>query len=672
MRETDPTRPAPEPALEPDALAEPAAPVVPGIPVDDDDILADTFVEGDLPPLPVEALQPPDEFDDMNLEESEPEPRRVTAADSVELEVDVELEEPEAARVLALVNSESSLSMELPVPESDAPKGPSRRTSAAQLRHDLRTPFNQIIGYSEMLIEDAEASSNEFVLGNIGRVLTDAQQLLALIDEILDPHAQRPSQERLNRDLLFPLSHLLSHVERLVATAHQRGQDEVTADIERIQEAVKRLDEIVSSGAVTRALSTTRQPLEPTPAVREAPEKRTPVLAHSDTGKILVVDDNESNRNMLSRRLERQGHRVKLAEDGKRALEMLREEDFDLVLLDVMMPEMDGYQVLEHLHADDKLRGLPVIMISALDQLDTVVKSIELGAEDYLPKPFNPVVLRARIGACLEKKRLRDRERAYIKKLRSEQERSEQLLLNILPRPIAERLKEGQRTIADVFPDVTVLFADLVGFTRMSEQLPPAELVAMLNKIFSMFDQLAEKHGLEKIKTIGDEYMAASGLPMPRPDHAEAMAEMALDMLAVIERFNTKRKSGVRIRIGMNCGPVTAGIIGTKKFAYDLWGDTVNIASRMESHGIANAIQVTESTYKRLRHKYAFQRRGIIHVKGKGALCTYFLVGRRPAKLGGAGDSSPSLAGGGSDTGPLPTISAATTGPVDDEDLSLE
>ena len=675
MRETDPTRPAPEPALEPDALAEPAAPSVPGIPVDDDedDILADTFVEDELPPLPVEALQPQDEFDDMNLDEPEPAPRPIAAGDGAELEVDVDLDEPEPARVLGLVNSESSLSMELPVPEPDAPKGPSKRTTAAQLRHDLRTPFNQIIGYSEMLIEDAEASSNDFVSSNIGRVLNDAQQLLALIDEILDPHAQRPSQERLNRDLLFPLSHLLNHVERLVVSAQQRGQDEVTADIERILEAVKRLDEIVSSGAVTKALSSTRQPLEPAPAVRDAPnaERRMSVLAHSDTGKILVVDDNESNRNMLSRRLERQGHRVKLAENGKRALEMLREEDFDLVLLDVMMPEMDGYQVLEHLHADDKLRGLPVIMISALDQLDTVVKSIELGAEDYLPKPFNPVVLRARIGACLEKKRLRDRERAYIKKLRSEQERSEQLLLNILPRPIAERLKEGQRTIADVFPDVTVLFADLVGFTRMSEQLPPAELVAMLNKIFSMFDQLAEKHGLEKIKTIGDEYMAASGLPMPRPDHAEAMAEMALDMLAVIERFNAKRNRGVRIRIGMNCGPVTAGIIGTKKFAYDLWGDTVNIASRMESHGIANAIQVTESTYKRLRHKYAFQRRGIIHVKGKGALCTYFLVGRRPAKLG-AGDSSPALSAGASDnTGPLP-VTGTVTGPIDDDDLSLE
>jgi len=674
MRENDPTRPAPELALEPAARAEPATPGVPGVPPDDDDdILADTFVDEELPPLPPEAGPSHDEFDDMQLdgEELGPSP---SAQDSVELEVDVDLDEPEPARVLALVNSESSLSMELPVPEADAPKGPAKRTTAAQLRHDLRTPFNQIIGYSEMLIEDAEASSNDFVSSNIGRVLTEAQQLLALIDEILDPHAQRPSQERLNRDLLFPLSHLLNHVERLVVAAQQRGEDEVTGDIERILEAVKRLDEIVSSGAVTRALSSTRQPLEPTPAVREAPnaEKRPPVLAHSDTGKILVVDDNESNRNMLSRRLQRQGHRVKLAENGKRALEMLRSEDFDLVLLDVMMPEMDGYQVLEHLHADDKLRGLPVIMISALDQLDTVVKSIELGAEDYLPKPFNPVVLRARIGACLEKKRLRDRERAYIKKLRSEQERSEQLLLNILPRPIAERLKEGQRTIADVFPDVTVLFADLVGFTRMSEQLPPAELVAMLNKIFSMFDQLAEKHGLEKIKTIGDEYMAASGLPMPRPDHAEAMAEMALDMLAVIERFNAKRNRGVRIRIGMNCGPVTAGIIGTKKFAYDLWGDTVNIASRMESHGIANAVQVTESTYKRLRHKYAFQRRGIIHVKGKGALCTYFLVGRRPQKIG-AGDSNAALKSGGADnTGSLPTLGSVSLGPVDDDEVPLE
>jgi len=674
MRDNDPNRRAPgEPSTDPIAAAEPE----PGIPADDDDILADTFDED----APLDTQEPPgvplDEFADMDLEEIEDAGRppdapplrpavpggRSSAAAGVDVEAEVS--NFVSTQVMNLITSETSVVMTIPnLPEMDAPKVPSRRTSAAQLRHDLRTPFNQIIGYSEMLIEDAEASDNEFVSNNIGQVLKDAQQLLALIDEILDPHAQRPSQERLNRDLLFPLSHLLSHVERLSHTSKQRGQDEISADIDRILEAVRRLDEIVSSGAVNRAINTTRQVPEPIVTVRDptGTQLRRGVTPHTDTGKILVVDDNESNRNMLSRRLMRQGHTVKLAENGLQALEMLRAEDFDLVLLDVMMPEMDGYQVLEHLHADDKLRGLPVIMISALDQLDTVVKSIELGAEDYLPKPFNPVVLRARIGACLEKKRLRDREQAYIRKLRSEQERSEQLLLNILPRPIAERLKEGQRTIADVFPDVTVLFADLVGFTRMSEQLPPAELVAMLNKIFSMFDQLAEKHGLEKIKTIGDEYMAASGLPMPRPDHAEAMAEMALDMLAVIERFNAKRNRGVRIRIGMNCGPVTAGIIGTKKFAYDLWGDTVNIASRMESHGIANAIQVTEATYKRLRHKYAFQRRGIIHVKGKGALCTYFLVGRRLQKSSPMdGASGPMSAASGSY--PVIPVSASVPAP---------
>ncbi|MCA9657896.1 MAG: response regulator, partial [Myxococcales bacterium] len=522
---------------------------------------------------------------------------------------------------------ESAPQAPIEVPEEDdedKPNSSIQRSTAAQYRHDLRTPFNLIIGYSEMLIEDAEVEGDEFLLSHLHRILGDSQSLLALVDEILDPSSRGPSQERLNRDLLFPLSHLLSHVERLREQCEQGERDDVLPDIDRILKAVRRLDQLVATGTINKAAGAARTDPEyaaartgtGAAAARSGPgavktpqlKKRSVVREKAETGKILVVDDNESNRNMLSRRLERQGHTTRLAENGIKALEKLRKEDFDLVLLDVMMPEMDGYEVLERLHNDDKLRGLPVIMISALDQLDTVVRCIELGAEDYLPKPFNPVVLRARIGACLEKKRLRDRERAYIKKLRIEQERSDQLLLNILPRPIANRLKEGQRQIADYFPDVTVLFCDLVGFTQISERLPPAELVAMLNKIFSMFDLLAEKHGLEKIKTIGDEYMIAGGLPMPRKDHAEAVAEMALDMLAVMDRFNAKHNTNVRIRVGLNCGPVTAGVIGTKKFAYDLWGDTVNLASRMESHGIANAIQVTEETYRRLRHRYAFQR----------------------------------------------------------------
>jgi adenylate cyclase len=635
MREKDPNsrgfRGSKDYAGEPSGITDPRI----GIPEDDDDPFKGSIIEEPDPSHAVEAAADDSELDFTGI-----------ATDDSPSELTIDVDDDQAQFPNFLLQNESSIitpiprGISQPMPkaasrEPDAPRAPTgttKRSSAAQLRHDLRTPFNQIFGYSEMLLEDAEEKRDEFVGAHVRQLLADGRQLLSVIDELLDPKAQRPSQERLNRDLLFPLAHLRQHVERLVLIFKQNDREEVSADIQLIADAVQRLDEIVSGGAVAKILQARPAPEPSQTTIAPMPTRTTSLPRASDTGRILVVDDNESNRSMLQRRLEREGHTVQLADNGKSALHMLRSQDFDLVLLDVMMPEMDGYQVLEQLHADDKFRGLPVIMISALDEIDTVVKSIELGAEDYLPKPFNPVILRARIGACLEKKRLRDRERAYMRKLRSEQERSEQLLLNILPRPIAERLKEGQRTIADVFPDVTVLFADLVGFTRMSEQLPPTELVAMLNRIFSMFDQLAEKHGLEKIKTIGDEYMAASGLPMPRPDHAEAMAEMALDMLAVIERFNAKRNRGVRIRIGMNCGPVTAGIIGTKKFAYDLWGDTVNIASRMESHGIANAVQVTEATYKRLRHRYQFQRRGIIHVKGKGALCTYFLVGRRPPK----------------------------------------
>lgn len=217
--------------------------------------------------------------------------------------------------------------------------------------------------------------------------------------------------------------------------------------------------------------------------------------------------------------------------------------------------------------------------------------------------------------------------------LQVEQEKSDKLLLNILPEPIADQLKEGHSNIADGFSEATILFADLVNFTKMSERMPPRALVSLLNEIFSRFDQLTEKHGLEKIKTIGDAYMVVGGLPMPRADHAEAIAEMALDMQGEITRFNLRHNQDCDIRIGINTGPVVAGVIGTKKFIYDLWGDTVNVASRMESHGIAGEIQVTATTYEQIKHRYAFQSRGSIEVKGKGAMEAYILTGRKsPAK----------------------------------------
>jgi class 3 adenylate cyclase len=225
-------------------------------------------------------------------------------------------------------------------------------------------------------------------------------------------------------------------------------------------------------------------------------------------------------------------------------------------------------------------------------------------------------------------KEIRERQQAEAV-ARTERDKSERLLLNILPEPIAEQLKNGDRNIADGFSEATILFADIVGFTGISERVSPTRLVELLNHIFSEFDRLSEIHGLEKIKTIGDAYMVVGGLPTPRGDHATAMANMALDMQAAIAKFNLERDEAVSLRIGINTGPVIAGVIGTKKFIYDLWGDAVNTASRMESHGIAGCIQVSEATYRCLHPQFELERRGTIRVKGKGEMTTYLLVGRK-------------------------------------------
>jgi adenylate cyclase len=212
--------------------------------------------------------------------------------------------------------------------------------------------------------------------------------------------------------------------------------------------------------------------------------------------------------------------------------------------------------------------------------------------------------------------------------LQIEQSKSERLLLNVLPQAIADRLKEGESVIAERFPEVTVLFADVVGFTPLAGTMEPEAVVDLLNDLFVKFDDLASRHGLEKIKTIGDSYMVAGGLPIPRGDHAEAVAEMALGMRETVEQIARQTGYALAVRIGVESGPVVAGVIGRSKFSYDLWGDTVNTASRMESHGLPGSIQVTERTYTRLKDAYRLEERGTIDVKGKGPMRTFFLLGR--------------------------------------------
>ena len=213
--------------------------------------------------------------------------------------------------------------------------------------------------------------------------------------------------------------------------------------------------------------------------------------------------------------------------------------------------------------------------------------------------------------------------------LKAEQEKSENLLLNILPQAIVQQLKSGSSAIASRSDNVTILFADIVDFTTLSSQVSPQLLVHMLNEIFSSFDLLADQLGLEKIKTIGDSYMVVGGLPTARDDHAEAIAEMAISMQRAITKFMRNDQDAFRLRIGINTGSVVAGVIGIRKFIYDLWGDAVNVASRMESHGLAGGIQVTTATYELLKDKYDFWHRGKVFIKGRGEMDTYMLLDRK-------------------------------------------
>ena len=366
-------------------------------------------------------------------------------------------------------------------------------------------------------------------------------------------------------------------------------------------------------------------------------------------GSILIVDDSLNNLSLLERILSRKGYKVGLASSGKLALDSVDLTQPDLILLDIMMPAMDGYEVCTRLKSNDRTRGIPIIFLSALVEVSNKVKAFNAGGVDYITKPFEPVEVVARVEnqlrlrelelQLMEKNKMYRREIAFreeaeietrllLETTKFQKEQIEELLLNILPKPIADRLQDGQNIIADSFSDVSVLFADLVGFTNFASNKTATETVKVLNQIFSQFDQLSLQHGLEKIKTIGDAYMVVGGLPEPQENHAEAIAQMALDMQAAVASFNAKNNHSFSLRIGINIGGVVAGVIGLTKFSYDLWGDTVNVAHRMESNGIPGEIQVTAAVYERLKDKFAFKMRGAIEIKGKGEMIVYLLLGR--------------------------------------------
>lgn len=517
-----------------------------------------------------------------------------------------------------------------------------RRTRLANIRQELLAPINAIAGYAEMIRDEAHRLALPAILPDLKRMQVAVDSLRGLVERLLEVEPSGPEkitggaiQERLRHDLRNPLNALKGYGEMLLEDIETTGCEALRADLEKLLAESARLladlDVIVNfsagapepaeahndaTGAMVANLLRTVRVLEPTEAWQH------------ESGRILIVDDNVSNREFLIRRLSREGHQPLEADSGRRALQILAVEEIDLILLDLMMPDMNGLEVLAQLKADDRLHQIPVIMISGLKESDSVIRCIEAGAVDYLPKPFNPVLLRARINACLAGKRWHDRERRYLASLEAEKERSEALLRNILPGQIVARLGGSEVVIADRFEAVTILFCDLVGFTQVASRLTPTALVDYLNRLFSTFDVLTHRLGIEKIKTIGDSYMAAAGVPEARPDHLELMAELALSMLESVDRLNRASEIPFRVRIGMHSGPVVAGIIGTHKFIYDVWGDTVNVASRLEAYSLSGRIHVAEETRHALQRQYEFEPRGVIKIRGKGQMATAFLTRR--------------------------------------------
>ena len=353
--------------------------------------------------------------------------------------------------------------------------------------------------------------------------------------------------------------------------------------------------------------------------------------------KVLVVDDQPANILLLERMLGGAGYTSITSTLDPRAVCDLHEKNrYDLIVLDLQMPGMDGFEVMEGLKHLEKDGYLPVLVITA--QPDHKLRALQAGAKDFISKPFDVAEVLMRVHNMLEVRLLHlevHRKNDELKKLFdqvvAERKVSERLALHVPPDSIAARLQARPDVTADSFADVTVLIADIVGFADLTPAVSPEQLALLLEEIFTGFDGLANQRGLKKIKTLGNSYMAAAGVPVPASDHAVRAAHLSLDMVEALDRFNERGGHSLQVRIGIATGAVVAGVIGKRLYLYDVWGDAVNTASRMESHGVAGRVQVSESTRRLLGESFLLEERGALQVEGKGEVNTWFVSGRNGA-----------------------------------------
>ena len=511
------------------------------------------------------------------------------------------------------------------------------------MRHDLLTPINHLLGYTEMMLEDCEEQGRDSLLAYLRDIRATSKQLQAAIERVL-PSSPKPADESalndLQEELYDPLARIFKTIDSVERDVSAAGSPNPLPDFAKIRIAAERLNQHAQD--LTRAGAAVHAPTAAPTSVSGAPLQRTQKTGI--TGKVLVVDDDESNRDVLCRRLDREGFETWAAKDGHDALALLSARPFDLVLLDFMMPGMTGSEVLAIIKSNPSLSHIPVIMISAADDVARVVQCIELGAEDYLPKPFDPVLLRARINASLEKKWLRDEERrkteqlaAALREAESQKNIAASLLRDILPDEVAKELLEKGSVDPKYFEDVTIVFTDFVGFTASTESIAAEELVMSLHEYFTAFDQIVQRYGLEKLKTIGDSYMLAGGLPVRSSSNPVDAVLACFELLRAVDGLSTRKDAPAwKVRVGVHTGPVIAGVVGIRKFAFDVWGETVNLASRMESSGMAGRINISAHTYSRVKDFFECEPRGKILTKEQKEHDMYFVNGILPRLMDNA------------------------------------
>jgi CheY-like chemotaxis protein len=483
----------------------------------------------------------------------------------------------------------------------------------AATRKELVAPAEAVVQHAEALRTAAPADAPARFVEALTNIHTRARQLRELVAQLTRADqagaALTEAQERtLRHDLRGHAAYIIGMCQLWRKQAARFALERFEADLDTLktvaEQVVTLLDKLVSfKRAALPATGSSDGMAELLRYMENLP-------ASQERGDILVVDDSSFNRDYLRELLTQQGHRVGTAADGAEALRLVAAQPYDVILLDVLMPGMTGFGLLERLKSSELWRHIPVIMVSALEEEMSVISSIARGAEDYLTRPVEPLLLRARVGACLEKKRLRDREMTHLGRI-------DQLLHALFPPEIVTELKETSSVRPRRYERVGVLFLDVAGFTAFcdSRRDRPEDVVASLQQHFLAFEHIAQRHGVQKIKTIGDAFMGTAGLLRPSDKPVLALLRCGLDMIQAARSATPPWE----VRIGIHVGPVVAGVLGETQYSFDLWGDTVNIADRMQSLGEPGIITLSGDAWREVSALGRAERRRVV-VRGKGLM----------------------------------------------------